>query len=102
MGWITEFHDYNNSRDDMSIAHRVAADLKHEGSGIFRELERVFIDRGPCWFGAFLHLFNVSGLGFVRSPTFNRRGEVETDHEGSSSRDSLEMMPVRCHKQRLT
>src|ERR1700686_1422647 len=45
MGRITEFHDHNISRDDMSIDHRVAAHLKREGSGIFRELERVFIDR---------------------------------------------------------
>jgi hypothetical protein len=45
MGWITEFHDHDISRDDMGIDHRVAAYLKREGSGIFGELECVFIDR---------------------------------------------------------
>src|SRR5271169_2740133 len=45
MGRLTEFHDHDISLDDMSIDHRVAAHLKREGSGIFRELERVFIDR---------------------------------------------------------
>src|ERR1700730_14209081 len=45
MGRITEFHDHDVSLDDMGIDHRVAAYLKRERSGIFRELERVFIDR---------------------------------------------------------
>src|ERR1700732_133565 len=45
MGWSTEFHDHDISVDDMSIDHRVAAYLKRECSGIFGELERVFIDR---------------------------------------------------------
>src|SRR5580692_3676340 len=42
---ITEFHNHDVSLDNMSIDHRVAAYLEREGSGIFGELERVFIDR---------------------------------------------------------
>src|ERR1700730_14613011 len=45
MGWIAKFHDHDISRDDISIDHRVASHLKREGSSIFGELERVFIDR---------------------------------------------------------
>src|SRR5580692_4885537 len=60
MGWITEFHDHDISRDDMSIDHRVAAHLKREGSGIFGELEGVFIDRYAT-IGLLLLIRRVSG-----------------------------------------
>ena len=45
MVWITKLPDHEISVDDISIDHRVAAHLKREGSRIFGDLERVFIDR---------------------------------------------------------
>ena len=92
MGWITEFHDYDISRNDMSVDHRVAAHLKREGSGIFGEMKRVFIDRYAT-IGLLLLIRRIARRNYAHQGYVDK---VSGTH--SSHRDGLRRFPASLNR----